>query len=173
MNSGGVNLTTVLSIYLYRIYIYHIFFTPLLMNWQKKEEKFRVYICIWLYVFAFMCFYIHDLFISRASIGYLIVFVFMHELRGSFYWALLNSCMYNSMSFVIIKKGRLLAQKPITLVLKLINSCSYSINDLVVLVFMHELRERFYWALLNSCIYNSMSFVIIKKGDCWPKSLSL
>ena len=64
-----------------------------------------------------------------------LLFIAMHELRGSFYWALLNSCMYNSMSFVIIKKGRLLAQKPITLVLKLINSCNYSINDLVVFKF--------------------------------------
>ena len=35
------------------------------------------------------------------------------------------------MSFVIIKKGRLLDQRLIALVLMMINSCSYSTNDLV------------------------------------------
>ena len=42
-----------------------------------------------------------------------------------------NPYIYNSMSFVIIKRRRLLAQRPITLVLMMINSCSYSTNDLV------------------------------------------
>ena len=39
------------------------------------------------------------------------------------------------MSVVIIKKGRLLAQRLITLVLMMINSCSYSTNDLVFIKF--------------------------------------
>ena len=42
-----------------------------------------------------------------------------------------NLCIYNSMSFVIIKRERLLAQRPIALVLMMINSCSYSTNDFV------------------------------------------
>ena len=46
-----------------------------------------------------------------------------------------NPCIYNSMSFVIIKRGRLLAQRPITLVLMMINSCSYNANDLVLIKF--------------------------------------
>jgi len=39
------------------------------------------------------------------------------------------------MSFVIIKKGEIVARKPITLVLMMINSCSYSTNDLVLYKF--------------------------------------
>ena len=46
-----------------------------------------------------------------------------------------NPWIYNSSSFVIIKRGRLLAQRPITLVLMMINSCSYNINDLVLIKF--------------------------------------
>ena len=50
----------------------------------------------------------------------------MHIFRGSFIrsslrWLFLN----NSMSFVIIKRGRLLTQRVITLILMMIISCSY------------------------------------------------
>ena len=45
-----------------------------------------------------------------------------------------NPYKYNSMSF-IIKKGEIVGPKPITLVLMMINSCSYSTNDLVFIQF--------------------------------------
>ena len=41
-----------------------------------------------------------------------------------------NPCIYNSMSFVIIKKGEIVGPT-IALVLMMINSCSYNTNDLV------------------------------------------
>ena len=42
-----------------------------------------------------------------------------------------NPCIYNSMSFVFFKKGEIVGQRPIALVLMMINSCSYSTNDFV------------------------------------------
>ena len=59
----------------------------------------------------------------------------MHELRGAFPKLIFNPCIYNSMSFVTIKKGKMLAQKSITLVMMITNSCSYSTTDLVVVKF--------------------------------------
>jgi len=35
----------------------------------------------------------------------------MHELRGSFYELIFNPYIYNSMSFVIIKKGEIVGPK--------------------------------------------------------------
>ena len=44
-----------------------------------------------------------------------------------------NPCIYNSMSLSSSKGGRLLAQRPSILVLMMINSCSYSFtNNLVI-----------------------------------------
>ena len=59
------------------------------------------------------------------------VFIAIRELRGASMKLSFNPCIYNFVSFVIIKRGRLLAQRPITLVLMMINSYSYSTNDLV------------------------------------------
>ena len=59
----------------------------------------------------------------------------MHELSGSSMKLNFNPCIYNSMSFVIIKKGEIVSPKALTLVLMMINSCSYSTNDLVLFKF--------------------------------------
>ena len=130
---------------IYRIYIFIVWFvfTPFLMIDKKGERNsendfeficmfiFTIGICIYVFVYtkgekhsSLMHVYVeHSL--------HIFMFIAMHELRGSFMKLIFNPCIYNSMSFVIIKKGRLLAQKQITLVLMMINSYSYNTNDLV------------------------------------------
>ena len=44
-----------------------------------------------------------------------------------------NPCIYNSMSFVIIKKGEIVGSKAHRSSLMMINSCSYSTNNLVLI----------------------------------------
>jgi len=81
--------------------------------------------------YHYLCIYVlYVLFTLCISLN-IYLFIVMHELRGSFYEAYLNPCIYNSMSFVIIKKGETVSQRPITLVFMMINSHSYSTNDLI------------------------------------------
>ena len=48
------------------------------------------------------------------------MFIVMHELKGASMKLIFNPCIYNSMSFVIIKKGEIVGPKPITLVLMIL-----------------------------------------------------
>ena len=67
------------------------------------------YVCI--YVFIFMI-RVHDLFGIYELTLNIYMFYTMHELRESFYNALIFSlCIYNSMSFIIIKKRKTVGQK--------------------------------------------------------------
>ena len=59
-------------------------------------------------VSMFISIYLHTCLCASLHIYYLCV---MHELRGSFLDALLNPCIYNFMSFVIIKKGEIVGPK--------------------------------------------------------------
>ena len=151
MYVGGVNFTSLLFMNVYRIYIFIAWFVfaPLLMNWQKRGEGFWEFIyaclfsCLWIYVLFnakrgkefdefYACLYIYVCLVLCTSLN-IFMFIVMHELRGASMKLNFNPCIYNSMSFVIIKKGRLLVQRPIALVLMMINSCSYSTNDLVLI----------------------------------------
>ena len=61
-----------------------------------------------------------------------------------------NPCIYNSMSFVIIKKREIVWR--ITLVLMMINSYSYSTNDLVFIQF------QIYYQDISRCLASTKEF---------------
>ena len=129
----GVNLTSLLFINLYRIYIYliYFFFTPLLLNWQKEGEELREFIhaCI-IFLFMHICFCLFNI-LFMCFIEYLFIFA-MHELKGELLWSFsLIHAYITPWVLSSSKRERLLAQKSITLVLMMIKSCSYSTTDLV------------------------------------------
>ena len=134
----------------YRIYIlildlFH--FPPLLMIDKKEEKDFEfIYaylsICIyWVYtscvlqngennfeslnkkgekvfgkrifdlcMFLSPCWCIYICFVSCTSLN-ILLFIVMHELKGASMKLNFNPCIYNSMSFVIIKKGEIVGPK--------------------------------------------------------------
>ena len=137
---GGVNFMSLLFMNVYYIYILIVWFVfcPFVDDLTKKGRSiWRVYICMFI-LFSRLCkkgeknlvsLCIYVLFGLCISLN-IFMFIAMHELSGSLTLNF-NPCIYNSMSFVIIKKGEIVGQRPITLVLMMINSCSYSTNDLV------------------------------------------
>ena len=95
-------------------------------------------ICVYAYVFCFAIrskrfdlFYLHLHACLWATLHIYIVYCYAW-VKGELLWsftlihAYITPCVLSSS-----KRGRLLAQRPITLVLMMINSCSYSTNDLV------------------------------------------
>ena len=115
--------------------------TPLLMNWPKRGEKFEV--CIYACLFYLLPFTIgikigiKSMFISLVSnIIFMHIYV-KHSLHiftvycyawvnGELLWSLTLIHAYITPWVLSSSKGRrLLAQRPFTLVLMMINSCSY------------------------------------------------
>ena len=103
--------------YLVSLYM-HVYSISSFMQKKGKEfgEFMHVYFHLCIYVLFGLCISLH-----------IFMFIAMHKLREASMKLIFNPCIYNSMGFVIVKKGRLLAQRPITLVLMMINSCSYSL----------------------------------------------
>ena len=61
--------------------------------------------------------------------------MFIHELRGDFIELFSNPCIITPWVLSSSKRRRLLDQRPITLVLMMINSCTYRTNNLVFIKF--------------------------------------
>ena len=59
------------------------------------------------YIFANAYMFVFTLYISLN----IYLFITMHELRGASMKIIFNSCIYNSMSFVIIQKGKIVGPK--------------------------------------------------------------
>ena len=110
-------------IYIVYTFILFIFRHPVLMNWQKGEEEFRefIYACLW---FLFM----HICVVYELSLNIFIVYCYAW-VKGELLWSL--NAYITSWVLSSLKRERLLDQKPINLILMMINSCSYNTNDLV------------------------------------------
>ena len=124
MYVGGVNFTSLLFMNIYRIYIFIACFSfaPLLMNWQKGGEEFGEF---------YMHVYFISLFMQKGEEELLCMFIslflhicvvlFMHFIEYLYVYCYawvkgelllkFNPCIYNSMSFVIIKKGEIVGSK--------------------------------------------------------------
>ena len=141
MYAGGANFTSLLFRNVYRIYIFIVWFVfrPFIDELIKRERSiWRVYICMFI---SFPCFckkrnefgeFMHICvvwFMPFIEYFYLYCYAWV---KGDLLWSLFLIHAYIT-PWVLSssKKGRLLAQRPITLVLIMINSCSYSTNDLV------------------------------------------
>ena len=135
------------------------YFNPFVDDWQKGGEEFEVYMHVFLALLLkgeknllfmhicfvlqigekdLICFMLECMFISFICIhGYehtlLYYCLFWYAwVKGELLWSFtLIHAYITSWVLSSSKRGRLLAQKPITLVLMMINSCSYSTNDLV------------------------------------------
>jgi len=132
MYAGGVNFTSLLFMNVYRIYILIVWFVfaTLLMIWQKGGEVFGEFIYACLFYFL----------------------VYAKRKKN-----LMNLCMFISFYAYMF----------------MFNLCAFIEYHYCLLLYMSKggvsMNLNF-----NSCIYNSMSFVIIKNGgDCWPKGPSL
>ena len=142
MYAGGVNVTSLLFMNVHRIYIFIACFSfaPLLKNWQKGEKYLEsLYAClsyfliyvkrgkdfdefmhVYFHMYAYMCCLVYALHWISICLCYAWV-------KGELLWSLTLILAYIT-SWVLSssKRGRLLAQRP-TLVLMMINSCSYSL----------------------------------------------
>ena len=128
MYAGGVNLTSLLFMNVYRIYIFIacISFSPLLINWQKGGEVFGdfIYACLFYFLvyakrgkriwnFVSLCIYVCISFIH--FIEYLLVYCYAW-VKEDLLWSL--SLIHTYITPWVLsssKKGRLLAQRLITL----------------------------------------------------------
>ena len=155
MYAGGVNLTSLLFMNTYHIYIFIVWFvfTPLLMIDKKRErnsENVFEFICMFRHSeidFEFLCMFIFTIDIEHicfclckkrevfftyaclcwAFITYLYVYCYAW-VKGELLWSLtLIHAYITPWVLSSSKRGRLLAQRPFTLVLMMINSCSYSL----------------------------------------------
>ena len=134
----------------------HAYITSWVLSSSKKGEKYFRYICMFwkrisclciLFCFAkrrkefdefyawlaclspYIC--IHVCLDSCALLPYIIVYCDAW-VEGELLWSFtLIHAYITPWVLSSSKRGRLLAQRPITLVLMMINSCSYSTNDLV------------------------------------------
>ena len=153
MYAGGVNFTSLFFMNVYRIYIFllfDLFSPPLLMNDKKREKYLMIYICfisfscfitkrrrrflgrrifaLCMFISLFMHIYLFSL---MHFIEYLIVYWYAW-VKGELLWSLsLIHAYITPWVLSSSKRGRLLARRPIALVLMMINSYSYSTNDLV------------------------------------------
>ena len=88
----------------YRIYIFIIWLShPFVDELTKKREKNleSLYMHVYIFVYAYM--FVFSLCISLN----IYFFIAVHELRGASMKLNFNPCIYNSMSFVIIKTGEI------------------------------------------------------------------
>ena len=113
-----------------------LFCAPLLMIWQKRGEKFgvlymHVYVISYMHVYVI---YMHVYFSISISayifclcIHWISLYVYCYAwVKGELLWSLtLIHAYITPWVLSLSKRGRLLAQRPITLVLMMINSCSY------------------------------------------------
>jgi len=93
----------------------------------KKEKRIWNLVSLCMFIFLFMCI---CLFSFMHFIEYLYVYCYAW-VKGELLWSLINAYI-TPWVLSSSKRGRLLAQRPITLVLIMINSCSYCTNDLVI-----------------------------------------
>ena len=84
-------------------FIYASLFHSLIL-YKKGEKNFGVYACL------SPCLCIDVCFVLCTSLN-IFIFIVMHELRGASMKFNFNPCIYNSMSFVIIKKGEIVGPK--------------------------------------------------------------
>ena len=155
MYAGGVNFTSLLFMNVYRIYIFIACFSfaPLLMNWQKGGEVFEefIYAClfhflvyakrgrriamhVYFLIYAYMFCFVYTFY----SISY---FYYYAWVKGELPWNLsLIHAYITPWVLSSSKKRRLLAQRPIALVLMMINSCSYS---LLMILYLYSFS---YWS---------------------------
>ena len=98
--------------------------------YKKGEKIFRKRIFdLCMFLSPFLC--IHICLVLCTSLQYLFVYCYAW-VKGKLLWSLtLIHAYITPWVLSSSKRGRLLAQRPITLVLMMINSCSYSTNDLV------------------------------------------
>ena len=129
-----------------------IVFLPLCWWLTKRGRKILVYMhVLWkrIYVYAYMfCFanrrkriwcvlYLSACFISIHlhtclwALLYIYLFMCYAWVKGELLWSFTIHAYITSWVLSSSKRGRLLTRRPITLVLMMINSCSYSTNDLV------------------------------------------
>ena len=131
----GANLTSLLFMNVYRIYIFLVCFSSPLCWWiDKKREKILVSLYMHVYfISSFMqkaeknlvslCIYVVIWFM--LFIEYLYVYCYAW-VKGELLWSLtLIHAYITPWVLSLSKRGRLLAQRPSTLVLMMINSCSY------------------------------------------------
>ena len=153
MYARGVNFTSLLFMNVYSIYTFICVFsvcTPLLVNWQKGKEKFGVFIYACLFNLLSFTIDIKSIFVGIKSMfislvsNIMFMYIYVEHSRhifivycyawakGELLWSLTLIHTYITQWVLSSsKRGRLLTQRPITLVLMMINSCSYSTNDLV------------------------------------------
>ena len=121
-------LTSLLFMNVYRIYIYLVCFSSLLCWWiDKKGRRIeRVYICMFnIFVYAYMFMFVQH-FVYVLFLNIFIRFCYAW-VKGELLWSIsLIHAYITSWVLSSSKRGRLLAQKLITLVLMMINSCNYS-----------------------------------------------
>ena len=137
MYAGGVNFTSLLFMNIYRIYLYYLFFLrPFVDELTKRGRSIlRVCICMFIslckkgektwYAWLFPCLCIYVCICFMHFIEYLYVYCYAW-VKGELLWSLTLIHTYIT-PWVLSssKRGRLLAQRPSTLVLMMINSCSY------------------------------------------------
>ena len=115
----------ILSLCMYWVHACSIFY----VYTKKRRRILKVYTKRWrkiLQVWWVLCMFISlymdtCLFNLRAFIVYLFVYCYAW-VKGELLWSLTLIYVYNSMSFVIIKKGNIVDPRPITLILMMINS---------------------------------------------------
>ena len=124
----GANFTSFLFMNVYRIYIFIIWLSSILCWWiNKKGEEFWefIYACLYLYLCIYVCL------VYELLLNIFIVYCYAW-VKGELLWSLsLIHAYITPWVLSSSKRGRLLAQRPIAIVLMIINSYSYSTNDLV------------------------------------------
>ena len=124
MYAGGANFMSLLFMYVYRICICIVWLSsPFIDELTKRGEEFREFICM----LSICCLCIYVLFCLCILLNILIVYSYAW-VKGELLWSLTLIHVYIS-PWVLSssKRGILLARWPITLVLIMINSCSYSL----------------------------------------------
>ena len=120
---------------------FYFYFNPFVDDWQKGEEVFEIYACFLYLRGSSICVYAYMFcFANRRKRFYdcvLCLLLHLHTylwawVKGELLWSFtLIHAYITSWVLSSSKRARLLARRPITLVLMMINSCSYSTNDLV------------------------------------------
>ena len=126
---SGVNLMSLLFMNVYRIFIFIVCLSLSLCWWvNKKGEKNLESLYMHAYDFC-LCIYV--CLVYEPLLNILIIYCYAW-IKGDLLWSLyLIHAYITPWVLSSSKRGRLLTQRPITLVLMMINSCSYSTNDLV------------------------------------------
>ena len=90
------------------MHVYFLFNAYMFCLCKKGRSIWKVSLCLFPHLWIYM------LFVLCTSWN-IFMFIVMHELRGSIYEAYFNPCIYNSISFVIIKKGEIVGPKGLSL----------------------------------------------------------